>query len=76
MKLQKTVPGAYLTIFQGNGASQAKNQFNLFYHKLGNGYFIINKFFEKIVFLEKSAKTPFVGGRDPFEHKCSFKKKI
>ncbi len=35
-----------------------------------------NKFFEKAVFLEKTAKNPFVGEHDPFENKCSFKKKF
>ncbi len=33
-------------------------------------------FSKKAVFLEKIVKTLFVGGHDPFEHKCSFEKNL
>ncbi len=39
-KRQKTGLGAYLIIVQGKEASKAKNEYNLFNHELGNGYFI------------------------------------
>ncbi len=60
-----------MTVFQGKGASTAKNLYNLFYHELGNGCFIIEQVFrKKAVFLEKTAKNPFVGAHGSFEGSC------
>ncbi len=65
-KLQKNVLVAHLTIFQGKGTSKAKNVYNLFYHELGNGCFIIRLVFWKKQ-LEKTEKNPFVGAHGSFE---------
>ncbi len=46
-----------MTIFQENGLSYAKNEYNLFYRKLDAKYFYVQSFFsEKAIFFEETAK--------------------
>ncbi len=59
--------GRIWTFFRERGFLGQKLILLFFYHELGNGCFIINKFFEKSsIFGEKIAKNPFVGGHGRF----------
>ncbi len=51
------------------------NVSNLFYHKLGNGYFIIKQVFRKTPYFWKKLQKSFGTGHDPFEGKGESNKK-